>query len=122
MLFTVASVYTARCFGPANVGRLHGMSFTLATTFSFGNYYIVSATNAELEGDFTTYSLCSLLATVPCVPMLCWLEHSRLRPLAEALERAEAASKEKKAEEQEQKAEEEEGGSAAATATATAAP
>ena len=89
MLFTVASVYTARCFGPTNVGRLHGMAFSVATTFSFGNYLIVAATNTQLAGDFTAYSWCSLLVTVPVVPMLCWLDRSRLVPLAAATQMVE---------------------------------
>lgn len=87
MLFTVASVYTARCFGPTNVGRLHGMAFSLATVFSFGNYLIVSATNSQLKGDFAVYSWCSLLATMPVVPMICWLDRTRLMPLAATVER-----------------------------------
>ena len=89
MLFTVASVYTARCFGPTNVGRLHGMALSLAGIFSYGNYLIVSATNSQLEGDFTFYSWCSLLATVPLVPMVGWLDRSRLVPLADIARLAE---------------------------------
>lgn len=92
MLFTIASVYTARCFGPTNVGRLHGMAFSLASFFSYGNYFIVSATNSHLEGDFTVYSWCSLLATVPLVPLVCWLDRSRLVPLEHIARLAEKES------------------------------
>lgn len=95
MLFTVASVYTARCFGPTNVGRLHGMAFTLATTFSFGNYLIVSATNSQLNGDFAVYSWCSLLATIPVAPMVCWLDCTYLMPLAATLTEREDARADK---------------------------
>eukprot|EP01050_Picozoa_sp_SAG11_P048638 SAG11_NODE_26130_length_349_cov_1.020000_1_plen_65_part_10 len=39
-LFSVLSVYNARCFGPSNVGRLHGLAFTLASLGCFAIYPI----------------------------------------------------------------------------------
>ena len=85
MLFSVASVYTARCFGPSNVGRVHGMCFSIAAAFSFWNYGIVSVTNSELSGDFTLYSMVSALITVPLVPLVCWVDRGYLmRPAAVA--------------------------------------
>ena len=52
MVMVHTQVYNARCFGPANVGRLHGVTFTIAAAFSFLIYPVVALTNDKLDGNF----------------------------------------------------------------------
>lgn len=79
LLFSAMSVYNARCFGPASVGRLHGLAFTAAAVGCFGIYPTVSLTNAYLRGNFAAYSSLSAALCLPLAPAIWWVDVHRLK-------------------------------------------
>lgn len=90
MLYSVASVFSSQTFGPINVGRMHGLAFTLSSLGCFFNSQFVSVTNDHFAGDFTAYSIGSVALTMPLFPLTSWINSRYLVPAMENL----AAAKE----------------------------
>ena len=69
LLYSFSAVFAASNFGPRTVGTMQGLGFGLSALVFFPAFQAtVELTTSQLAGDYSAYSLCSVLLCAPlCV-------------------------------------------------------